>query len=476
MDTLASGSRKADIDAPPPYDQNPNSPLLLAETRTTRTEIVTTTTTETTTHFLSLPPWRKPSRSQAPAEQPCDADDTSPRQTSGSSLKSPSSSLFLDKALPPIPTPEPVDDDQSAFNAQYTPATAIFTHSEMRPENKARSRKASAGTAALAHAALGLGLPHASIALPRPQVNVIPFTSASSSSSSPTVPSPNVRRVKSLHRLQKSQSFEGREALEESNNSLNPERRRRGLSFSATSFLNMGNLDVKGKGKESPAVAVEAESPRAIRKSLSRKGSFWNRKKDSKPSEPQASNPSKEVQGDTYIILPPLPPVYQTSPFDMAEFSHMPRTSSDRTTARSDSLSAGPRSHNPALGSPRLTSAVSSPPWPNAPQKSANVPADPGSSKVNFSGVPKPRRQTSTPFLHRLSLGVFSLGDESPTLSASGSRSQILGSPVPRHSTQRQDTPVPRPLEGNAESPEIYLSRLKSAVTRAEVAGILASR
>lgn len=483
MDTLASGNRKQDIGAPPPYEHSPDSPLLLAETRTTRTEIVTTTTTETTTHLLSLPQWRKPDRSQTPAAQRNDAVDidTSAPQSS-LPTKLPSSTLFLNKALPPTPPAEHLNVNNVTTDVHDPLTTATFTPAGTHPEFKLPTRKARAGTAALAHTALGLGLPHASIAFPRLEVNTIPFGSTSFPPSSPVISSPTVRRVKSLHRFQKSQSFEGHENLDKTEDQKESERRRRGLSFSTTSFLNISHPDTKGKGKESRELPVEAVSPRMARKSLSRRASFWNRKKELQQPELQTSNPVKDIKDESILILPPLPPVYQTSPFDISEFPGVSQIKYENPLSSSvvlpESHSGETRTMNSATESPSISHVVlSSYPWPSPSQpKLPDGTQDSLPSKVTLSAIPKPRRQTSTPFLHRLSLAVFSSGDVSPAPSVLSGHSQLLASPTPRHISQKQETSVPKPLDGDGESPEIYLTRLRSAVTRAEVAGILASR
>ncbi|KAF8912823.1 hypothetical protein CPB84DRAFT_1759590 [Gymnopilus junonius] len=470
MDTLASGNRTPDMGAPPPYEHSPDSPLLLAETRTTRT--VTTTTTETTTHFLSLPQWRKPNSSQAPAVQRSDADDTS-LSLSSLAIKSPSPSLFLDKALPPTPPAEQADVDHVTTDMQDL-ATSAFTPTRPRPEFKLPTHKASAVTTALAHASLGLGFPHASIAFPRPEVNSIPFGSTSSPLSSPIISSSTVRRVKSLHRFQKSQSFEGHRDFDKAKGQAESERRQRGLSFTATSFLNLSTSETKGKGRESQELHVESESTKGVRRSLSRKASFWSRKKE--PRQPETSNPVKETKGDSILILPPLPAVYQTSPFNISEFPNVPQKISENHSSSSAVLPNSYSENIRITECPSISNPISSLPCPNSPQpKPPDGTLDSLPPKVHISAAPRPRKQTSTPFLHRLSLAVFSSTDVPPTPSLSTGHSQLLACPTPRHTPQKQETPVPKPLDGDVESPEIYLARLRSTVTRAEVAGILAS-
>jgi hypothetical protein len=46
---------------------------------------------------------------------------------------------------------------------------------------------------------------------------------------------------------------------------------------------------------------------------------------------------------------------------------------------------------------------------------------------------------------------------------------------LPHPHVRKPETPIPKPLR-EEESPEVYLERLRTAVSKAEVAGILASR
>lgn len=99
----------------------------------------------------------------------------------------------------------------------------------------------------------------------------------------------------------------------------------------------------------------------------------------------------------------------------------------------------------------------------------------------------RPRAQTNPPLLHRLSVSLFSSsGPMSTTKTTSGVFSPNMfttSSPVatgskdnsPRPSTSKKPIDVPKP-QVNDESPETYLDRLLTIVSKAEIAGVLASR
>ncbi|KAJ3544942.1 hypothetical protein NMY22_g2621 [Coprinellus aureogranulatus] len=84
------------------------------------------------------------------------------------------------------------------------------------------------------------------------------------------------------------------------------------------------------------------------------------------------------------------------------------------------------------------------------------------------SSSPQPRSQANPPLLHRLSSALFSLS-EPPSSHAS-----------PKHSISSCASPlvdvrdIPKPCE-DTESPSVYVSRLRSVVSRAEIAVALAS-
>ena len=88
---------------------------------------------------------------------------------------------------------------------------------------------------------------------------------------------------------------------------------------------------------------------------------------------------------------------------------------------------------------------------------------------------PRPRAQTNPPFFRRFSMGVFSAMEPS-SLDLQARNSAHFPAVTPTVAQQAVHKPViPKPLN-KEESPDIYLTRLQSAVSKAEVAGILASR
>lgn len=464
--------------SPPPYSQSSRSPLLLAEMTTTRTETVTTTTTETTTHLFSLPYWKKRNGAQSSASQRSSIDNLS----SSIASKAPTYPPFIDKALPPTPLESP-DTFFATGGSCNSRASSVLPPPIYRSDGALpQSRKLSTGTqaaAALAHAALGIGLPHvglphSSASFPRPEASTIPFGSPAS----PSSPSPGIRRSKSSHRILSRRVSETQENV---NEQPRTERRQRGLSFSSTSFLNIGSSDARGKGKDTEPASATADSYKQASKPLTRKSSFWNRRKGTEPVESMSP-----VQDNSVVLLPPLPPVHHVSPFDIHDFPDASLTSplndpslNSNDTNRKHAESVRPL--HPNVSSPEIYDvSISSRSWPVSQQ---TIPSNGLTESLQSNGNPashsRPRRQTSTPFLHRLSLGVFSSGESSPS---SGPTAIIY----PQSATtfyapttlvpRRQETPIPRPLGGEEESPELYLSRLKDAVSKSEVAGILASR
>lgn len=440
---------------PPPYAA---TPVVVAETTTTRTEVVTTTTTETTTHLFSLPYWKRRNGHPSPRH-------SVERCHSASSL----SNLFFDKALPPTP-PNETTAPHGADRLSNPPYSAPFPSSVSDPEVLlARSRKVSAGqqtAAALAHAALGIGLPHASTSFSRADMNTIAFTA--SPLSPRDLSSAHIRRVKSSQRIQARHTSETHEVPSEQPG----ERRRRGLSFTTSSLLNLTITNIKGKGRESESSLI---SPKPSPKPLARRSSFWFKKKASNPSE----NVVKHSQDELVPTIPPLPPVHHIPPFKFSDFTTIstPSPTEQATPTHSSGL---PRSHsddhvlNSTLSSPEISAKPTSP-----PSSSYELFPFPDPHPSTESNSRRSRTQSNTPLLHRLSMGVFSSGESSqlsptPSIRLNGYSQPPMNS-LPHTHVRKPETPVPKPLR-EEESPEVYLERLRMAVSKAEVAGILASR
>jgi len=428
---MFSGNRKASSDfifskspsSPPPYRQtplSPLSPLLLSEIKTTRTEVVTTTTTETTTQLLSIPYWRRRNISH-PTSPACKTFEG----FSGPPKSRPSHLLLLDKELPPTP-PNKVGCQFSPimFNQSDSPQTTR----ELQPAAATRqpvlvshSSTSQLGTSATSPLSPSTSVPPAS-PLPLPS---------------------QVRRVKSTLRLQSPGGTADKDHL--------VQRRRRGVSFGASTLLSVdGDTKSKGKGKEPE---VDSNPSRSSPKPLSRKSSFWSKKKTHQPCE---SARSSRAQDDAILTLPPLPPV-DISPF-AAEFPSQHLESINLSVAPPQS-----KGHSATSGSTTASTSHS---------VDASVPMLP---KQDVLSVPRLRAQTPSTLFQRLSLGVFSSPEPSPSVIRPSSQSPNLQLTSSIPVATKSDTAIPKPAV-EEESPEIYVSRLKTQVSKAEVASILASR
>jgi hypothetical protein len=205
--------QKPSLESPPPYNHSSCSPLLHAETTTTRTEVVTTTTTETT-HFFSLPQFRK----RAPSQQ-SPKDDYSDHKLPAIPL--PSDIALFDKALPPTP-PNEIEGSQNNPVIMHS-TQDLITSSPVAQRAKDVVHFATFQThpkATLTHAALGKGLPRSSPA-PLLETNTIPFVS-----SPLPIPTPTIRKSRSFQWLKRSVSENGD----------HPGQRHRGSSFGTNLF------------------------------------------------------------------------------------------------------------------------------------------------------------------------------------------------------------------------------------------------
>ncbi|TFK76944.1 hypothetical protein BDN72DRAFT_19064 [Pluteus cervinus] len=319
-----SSSRSLLNTPPPPYKDAGTSPLVVTET-TTRTEVVTTTTT----HFFSLPIWRR--RAQPSSSRPNSTYES--KSTRPSSIYDPSSltvcedgalipqsglprsgSLMLEKALPPIPPPQPHTSVDFPVSSRSLPSLPSSTESNgsRPPRSFPQSPNKSPGLysfpshsqTALAQASLGLTLSHIlpSDSSSTTEVNTIAFVT---SPASPTdaAPPPLRLRHKSSQKL-KSNPTASKLSIEDGDE----RRRTRGFSFGPASFLNF-TPEAKSKGKDKTVETPIDDQP--IPRTLSRKGSFWSRKK-SLTSADDLPRPTTNV-----LDLPPLPPVQPLSPFNV---------------------------------------------------------------------------------------------------------------------------------------------------------------
>ncbi|KAJ6604336.1 hypothetical protein DFH09DRAFT_1442722, partial [Mycena vulgaris] len=478
---------------PPPY-KDPAPPLLVAETTTT-----TTTTTTQTTHFFSLPLWRKRPAPSAPVvrHSAFGVEVTEDGRVHGRER-------LVEKALPPTPPDEPIFPVRLANGHLHEEdVTSLFPITGSR-----KSFTASQSTTALAHASLGLGLPHAmrntSASSSSSDINTVAFgTTMPASDLRPHVD--NLRRAKSSHKLRAISAFNPPLAIDVSN-SEGTKRRMRGVSLGTTAaFLNLGGPDAKGKGKE----IEEQPVPPLPKASLARRASFWSRKKAT-TMDSSAPLPQRET-----IPLPSLPSVLPLTPFTMDD---LPMASSPSHSRHSRRLS---RSHSERAGVPQIPlptptdnsghvrprrpsrrpatadSSVPSPSFLNSlppPTPPPPLPSSPlSAAKPDIRGPTaessdsrptpaRPRAQTNPPLLYRLSMNLFSSSSSPspstrpPTLIHDSPQNSpsISATNSPRASFNKPPSVIPKP-EIDHESPEIYLSRLLLAVSKAEVAGILAS-
>ncbi|KAF5377559.1 hypothetical protein D9615_005260 [Tricholomella constricta] len=519
---------------PPPYDPSPNLPIIVAETTTTRTEVVTTTTT---THFFSLPLWRKRPFASASSSRQSTLDPYAATDEHGMLPPTTRSSvLMVEKDLPPTPPDEGassssqqsglsvLQDHLSNSESRTSNASLSSTSpSNAHPTSTAHeSFSATPSTAALARATLGLGLPHVLPHVSPPssssEVNSVAFTQAMPPQES-TDSSNTVRRSKSTQKLRAMDIVSPNIPLGEEEHI-----RTRGLSFTTGSILlQLGKADTKGKAKEQDAASDRQPTSPQMTNNLARRASFWSRKK-SPPQEPSVHLSPPELLTPLASQLPVLHPV---SPFSMnititpSSPSPVPKDKGAHSRGLSRSHSAGSSLRSPPLRTrnnsfkDRLPGQIER----SAPSSSRKLSASPvplsspstevfhelGSANQEIN-VPKSRRraQTNPPLLNRLSLGWLQTSHNSPppplprlsnlsfrphtscsTLSDSSLSGRQNSSPLfiesPNSSNSSRPslekgsvTTVPLP-SGKEESPEVYLKHLQATVSKAEVAGILAS-
>lgn len=515
---------------PPPYKENSyTGPIVLAETtQTTRTEVVTTTT-QTTTHLFSLPLWRR-RRAIPPSSA---RQSLSGAEESGLMTDTAASGAFMtDKALPPTPTWSQETHKEVEELFPQTDPTVDGTLDVAAPELLASSSKFDAlsprrtikqgqfrspppPTLTLAKASLGLGLTNI-IPIPQtrssPDINTVAFAA-------PEAPQAGIRRAKSSQKLSSTYSSKGHTTPLRKSLEFGERWRTNSMNGSALQFGD------KGKGKERDDTSVQ---------SLSRRPSFWSRKKkDDMPAPPAIpAVPERTVR-------PSLPSVLPASPFNIdlgTASSSSPSTSrhqhgSPRSPGLSRSLSerASFHSHTSPLPldtnvsrtlpiakrsshSPKHRPATADafthisphviPSRPTTADPSHAPPArffsvDPSSSRSPMkpsltlpheephlqepSTRRRPRSQTNPPLLHRLSVNLFSSGPASTTKTSGVFGPNMFATPpMPTSDSQHQSisrapAEIPKP-QVDEESPDTYVERLLSVVSKAEVAGVLASR
>ena len=455
-------------------------------------------------HFFSFPLWKRSNVYASSVPNPPD-DFGGPSRRSSFNSKQPDDSppsvppkdRVSTTVVPRISSISAGDGD----NQEFIPGSSTMTLPEHTPPRRRQDPPTRPSTTALAHASLGLGLPH-----------VMPHQGASSSSLDITtfrnasnhenngdtgVARSLMRKAKSFQKLRPDPPTEDPQVLRE-------RRRSRGLSLGPLHFA------IEGKGKER-----EPESPA---KPLSRKSSFWRRRKDSLKTlvhpEPQKSLPpvpNPLVDGKCHTQMqPPLPststndrngvpsPINghpsapKRSAMHRSRSSLLQRSHSERASAGIRPSSAhGPSSHTPSKSSERAR-------LPGRPSTAGALPTSPRSSHLTPSTsfpfiIPQPitdradslpldtlkpraRASTNPPLFHRLSMNLFSSSPQIPT-----PHTQLTSSPdtstmsSPRPSTSKQSIDIPKPRV-DEESPKQYVDRLTEAIPKSDIATALASR
>ncbi|KAI0757099.1 hypothetical protein C8Q80DRAFT_1245438 [Daedaleopsis nitida] len=535
--SLARPPRSSDGTNPPPPNpqDNPDPAMYATEMTTTTTTHVVTTTTQTTTHFFSLPLWRRRGAQAYSLRDKAarSTDELGLVHTQPSPSLTPSTGHPRDKDLPP--TPELSSDNLSLSNRlspdsssqqerdgathdarkqstsrDAVPSTTSSRASSLQPVSRSSYAPSDSPytpqpTAVLARAALGLGLPHAAPATVSPsssstEVNTVSFF--------PHLPSmTDLRRSNPMLRHAKSFYKEPETPVDEAPQSAIRERRRtRGLSLGPLSLMSS---DSKGKQRE-----IELDVGPSEQKPLARKSSFWTRKRVNSRLDSTAVPPSPTPQ-PAIPAFPPVSPFYVNTPVPSPGLSvnqavDLQRRHSERSRKQSLRKDDGKA---PPDASPRLSTTSVHTRRRRGPQRPQTADAAPTSPHISFFAEPRPlvasphssplptpleqpappvppesrnRSQTNPPLLHRLSVNLFGGSSSSTTHTPTSTSSpnyldgqgvtsppSSVGSSRPSLSL-KPSVEVPRP-RSDEESPEVYLQRLVEAVSKTEVATVLAS-
>ncbi|KAF8640498.1 hypothetical protein AX17_000160 [Amanita inopinata Kibby_2008] len=414
------------------------------------TSLAVTTNTSHSSQIFSLSPLWKKRPSTSPARS---SRILFPRTES----KSPS-----DKALPPLPdaglapsltrrllSSAPL---QSIDSRKSTTRISMDTYPH-KVSNVSQANTTPTSTSALAHAALELGL-----------TPVMPHT-ATDTPSLASSHSSMIRKAKSSQKLKPTDTPDDAFAI----NALvasSDHRRMRRLSFGSSNFLNFGELKTRGKDNDT-------DSAMASPKPLSRKGSFWSRKKAQSHRCTSQSHPAISAS-DVSCLTPKTPRI----PMD-----------SDLASSKGPSTDSQRRSHSRGLS--RSLSECSflscsppqdpsqSPPWRGRLHTAAKTrnaaelnDLQQRSRTEKLLPTSRPRAQTNPPLLHRLSFNIFSFATSPPSPNRqypSTSAAITRSPPVQEPSSRVMASAKPD------ETPAAYVQRLLSTVSKVEIVGILAS-
>ena len=495
---------------PPPYqEQDHASPVAFPSTNTSSvpTTVTNTTTASTSTsHFLSLPLWRKRHEEPVDSPQRMSMFDLRTYQAGLDHHRDQGTPSPREKALPPTPTSSNEDVSGARMRSTDSPIERSWLYSPTTQARSSRSPTASPPVRpapsnakfALAQAALAIGLPHgmpqASASSSRSDVNTMAFVSVPQPSRH-LVPRPNVRRAKSFQQL--SRKFY-RDDDSTSSDAQRP--RSRGASFDPA---HASDSDMKGKGNALEDIPSHVTPPR---KSLVRRASFWNRKRNDTSRNDVAPPPSEHPRHSFDHLSPLLPTLRPMSPlhFDTNISHSSPLLPMDDPSppsppgldTRNESRDH-PLPPNPSASSPDLTIQTLKKPSGSRQRPSTADPAADRSRTLPYYKRPpdhssplaaapsqqpevatpqqttRPRSQTNPPLLHRLSANLFSFGSSPLFPSTNGAHINQSPTASSRSSTSKLPPPKPRP---NEESPATYVDRLLRTISKADVASVLASR
>ena len=505
--TKYSPSSERDTYPPsPPYqEQDHASPVALPSTTASAAPTTVTNTTSTsTTHFLSLPIWKRHEEPVDPPQRMSLFDLRTYQAGLDHQWKQGTPSSQEEKSLPPTPasssedvsgahmrSTDPPIDERSWL---YSPSTQARSSSTASPPVRPTPSNAKF---ALAQAALAIGLPHgmpqASASSSRSDVNSMAFVSVPQPSRRP-VPCPNMRRAKSFQQLSRKFCRD-----DDSTSSHGQRPRSRGSSFDPA---HASDSDGKGKGNALDDIPSHVTPPR---KSLVRRASFWNRKRNDTPRDDVAPPPPEGPRNISDHLSPLLPTLRPMSPLHLDTNISHPSPSLQMgdplppSPPGLDTLSESrnrPLPPNPSASSPDLLQTLKKPSASRQRPSTADPAADRSRTLPYYKRPPdhssplvaapsqqsevattqqttRPRSQTNPPLLHRLSANLFSFGSSSLFPPTNGAHINHSPTASPRPSTSKLPPPKPRP---NEESPATYVDRLFRTISKADVASVLASR
>lgn len=495
---------------PPAYyeTESPDSQTGFVTETTVRT---VTTTTRTTTHFFSLPNWKRRPESRM-ASTLFESHRPSQVLEDGRIVRASSFNVSMDvnvnKSLPEIPDYELFCDPvfaRRSTGSLHLPSMVANGERSGQSSNSSSGHLSRASTLmpphsqpthTLAQAGLGIGLPHVMPHVARSASKPIPSCSRPKTAPRPTrlepKVSPQIRRVSSFTNAQ-----------EEAPTSS---RREDNLDVQATSQNRKRTLFPASKPIDEP---VRPEN-RAEPKSIMRRASFWTRRRVQSLKDPP------EAQRMSTAPAPALPTHYPVSPMfpekpvrsspvptpRSATFEspgRLRRRHSERSTSSSHQTS--PRDANFASDPPPIPQGTSHRDFPrtqDTPPSTSPPSRDlrPRPIAMSFISSPaissfptmeeinrRPRSNTNPNVLHRLSMGLFNSSPSSPissttvSTSAAGDHSTSPRTSVnlTRSSLSRSAVEIPKPKE-DEESPEDFLNRLEEVVSKAEIAHVLAGR